>query len=576
MDTPSATTSSPKRQKCDNGTFPHHLSPSASHVIQLREVEMEKWILNKNAADQMVPLLGALYLNHNVICTLFGKGLVNCGSIEIIKQHFYVEKHLGFTITPVDSLVILNALMTIPTSLDAMRIDLGRTFYLCADQLLQLQATTAPATATTTSSSSSISLSTRLGAYIASLMMEQAQGASLAAAVTMSEPRDVVLYGFGRIGRLLARLLIEKAGGGVKLMLRAIVVRKGSTVADLKKRASLLRRDSIHGPFAGTITFNAQANAFIANGNVIQIIYAASPEEINYHSYGIQRAIVIDNTGVWRTEAALGRHLAATGVSKVILTAPAKEQAGIVTVVPGVNDSRVTDSANLYSAASCTTNAITPCLMAMDLQFGIRSAHIETVHSFTNDQNLIDNYHSKERRGRSAVLNMILTETGAASAVVNVIPSMTGKLTANAIRVPTPNVSMAILILQCGPEAMSPTSTLPLTVQSVNDHLRQVCLHSAYSNQMDYIESTEVASSDFVGSRAACIVDANATKVNGSQVNLYLWYDNEFGYSCQVIRLLQQICHITHARFPDTSQATFIDAALGHRRVSISTPRVKL
>src|SRR5690606_35556482 len=170
---------------------------------------------------------------------------------------------------------------------------------------------------------------------------------------------------------------------------------------------------------------------------------------------------------------------------------------------------------------------IVPPLKAMLDRYGVIHGHVETVHSYTNDQNLIDNYHKGDRRGRSAPLNMVLTETGAAKAVAKALPELGGKLTGNAIRVPTPNVSMAILNLSLDKE---------VDTESLNGYLRRMSIDSDYQKQIDYVDSPEVVSSDFVGNRHAGIVDAQATIAQGKHVVLYVWYDNEFGYSCQVIR----------------------------------------
>jgi glyceraldehyde 3-phosphate dehydrogenase len=352
------------------------------------------------------------------------------------------------------------------------------------------------------------------------------------------EPQDIVLYGFGRIGRLLARILVEKAGSGEKLRIRAAVVRKGGA-DDLLKRASLLRRDSVHGHFNGIITIDEAENAIIANGNMIRIIYADAPESVDYTQYGIHDAILIDNTGKWRDRDGLGKHLKAKGITKVILTAPGKGD--IPNVVAGINDELITAEETLFSAASCTTNAIVPVLKAINDRFGIVSGHLETCHSYTNDQNLIDNYHKASRRGRSAPLNMVITETGAAKAVSKVIPALTGKLTGNAIRVPTPNVSLAILNLEL---------SQPVDVSGLNSYLRDMSLNSPLQNQIDYTNSPEVVSSDFVGSRSAGVVDSLATIAQGNRTVLYVWYDNEFGYSCQVVRMVQQMAGLELPTLP--------------------------
>ena len=349
----------------------------------------------------------------------------------------------------------------------------------------------------------------------------------------------VAINGFGRIGRLMARILIDKTDGGANLRLRAIVVRKGKAENDILKRASLLRRDSVHGAFSGTIRVDEERQSFVANGNEVRVIYADSPDSIDYTAYGINNAIIIDNTGVWRDEEALSAHLKSKGASKVILTAPGKGD--MKNVVAGINSDIITAQDTIVSAASCTTNAIVPPLKAIDDEFGIVSGHVETVHAYTNDQNLIDNYHKADRRGRSAPLNMVLTETGAAKAVAKVLPQLEGKLTGNAIRVPTPNVSMAILNL---------TLSRATTKEKLNEYMRDMALHSYMRKQIDYSNSPEVVSSDFVGSRTACVYDAQATIVNGTQAVVYLWYDNEFGYSCQVHRILEQMAGIQYAVYP--------------------------
>jgi glyceraldehyde 3-phosphate dehydrogenase len=370
-------------------------------------------------------------------------------------------------------------------------------------------------------------LSQGMDISVEQFVRQELGGINTGKASVLSEPQDVVLYGFGRIGRLLARILVDKTGGGDKLRLRAAVVRKGGP-DDLIKRASLLRRDSVHGHFHGTIMVDEEENAIIANGNLIRLIYADSPEDIDYTQYGIKDALLIDNTGKWRDREGLSRHLKSKGVAKVILTAPGKGD--LPNVVFGVNNELITADERIFTAASCTTNAIVPVLKAINDRFGIAHGHVETCHSYTNDQNLIDNYHQGNRRGRSAALNMVITETGAAKAVAKAIPELAGKLTGNAIRVPTPNVSLAVLNLSLDRDTSK---------EELNAYLRDTALHSDLQEQIDYTASTEIVSTDLVGSRHAGVVDSASTLVNGNKCVLYVWYDNEFGYSCQVVRVMQ-------------------------------------
>ncbi len=314
-----------------------------------------------------------------------------------------------------------------------------------------------------------------------------------------------------------------------------IPVRKTS-----QKRASLLRRDSVHGAFEGTIIVLEEEDAIIVNGNYIKFIFADRPEEIDYTEYGIDRAIVIDNTGKWRDEAGLSLHLQSKGTDKVILTAPGKGD--LPNIVYGINQKEIKPEDRIITAASCTTNAIVPTLKVINDKFGIVNGHVETCHSFTNDQNLIDNYHPADRRGRSAPLNMVITETGAAKAVAKVLPELKGKLTGNAIRVPTPNVSLAILNL---------TLKEATDVDTLNTYLRDMSLDSSNSDQIGYVNSPEVVSTDFVGNKFSGIVDGLATIVDGNRAVVYVWYDNEYGYSRQVNRIAEYLCGLRLKTYPE-------------------------
>lgn len=465
---------------------------------QFEQELQSSWQERQEYAEMMLPLIGKLYRNNSVEISVYGRSLLNASAIDVIKAHRKVRLHEGIKLRLRESFPIVKALSEM--SLAPAQIDIGKLAfdfnYGAAVDKEDLNAF----------------LTEKLDA-VAGKADEQA-------------PQDVVLYGFGRIGRLLARLLIERQGQNNKLRLRAIVVRGGRD-GDLEKRASLLRRDSVHGPFNGSITVDHERNALKANGSFIQVIYANSPDEVDYTQYGIQNAIIVDNTGIWRDRDGLGLHLKAKGAAKAILTAPGKGD--IKNIVHGVNHQDVTADDTILSAASCTTNAITPVLKALEEEYGIENGHVETVHSFTNDQNLIDNYHKGDRRGRSAPLNMVITETGAAKAVAKAFPVLAGKLTGNAIRVPTPNVSLAILNLNLK-ESVDKVS--------VNEFLRDTALFSSLQHQIDYTASKEIVSTDLVGSRAASVIDSQATIAADKRLTLYVWYDNEFGYSCQVMRVV--------------------------------------
>ena len=465
---------------------------------------LDDWNARLEAAEQMVPLIGDLWRRH-VPTYVYGTPLYTRSPIQIIKAHRAARQLAERELSTRKTLPFLKAVAKL--DLRPARIDLGRLVAQHEDHGGDVEA------------------------YVDSELSDLVGGEPMRA-----EPQDVVLYGFGRIGRLLARILIDRMGGGEKFRLRATVVR-GDKPGDLEKRASLLRRDSVHGPFDGTIVIDEEAHAMVANGNMIEVLNADAPDRIDYAAKGYKDPIVIDNTGAWRDHEGLSRHLKA-GASKVILTAPGKGE--IPNIVFGVNHERAKDG-DVLSAASCTTNAIVPVLKAMNDHFGIVHGHVETCHSFTNDQNLIDNYHPKARRGRAAPLNMVITETGAAKAVAKALPELTGKLSGNAIRVPTPNVSLAILNLELAEET---------TRDEVNAFLRRCSLRGPLRYQIDYLTSPDIVSSDLVGNRAASIIDSEATIAEGKRCVIYAWYDNEFGYACQVIRLLEYIAGVRPEAYP--------------------------
>jgi glyceraldehyde 3-phosphate dehydrogenase len=475
-----------------------------------QDLLLQNWTQRQELAELILPIIGRLYRNNGIALRIYGRPIINVTAVDIIKTHRFARQYTGEELPIQESFKLVQAMESL--NLAPARIDLGR----LTNMYLGEKAGLSPE---------------------AFLRRELAEIVNRPEPL-LKEPRDMVLYGFGRIGRLVARLLIERTGNGNKMRLRGIVVRKGKS-NDLEKRAALLRRDSVHGPFNGSITIDAENSALIANGNFIKVINGEGPDKIDYTSYGIKNAIVIDNTGSWRDQAGLSLHLKSPGVARVLLTAPGK--GALKNIVFGVNSNTISDDDCILTAASCTTNAIVPVLKVVHDGFGIAHGHVETVHSYTNDQNLIDNYHKGERRGRSAPLNMVITETGAAKAVAKALPELEGKLTGNAIRVPTPNVSLAILNL---------TLDRPTTKDEINAFLRDCALSPELQEQIDYIASSEIVSSDLVGSRHAGVVDSKATTASGRNVVLYVWYDNEFGYSCQVVRIAQQMAGIQFASFP--------------------------
>ncbi|CAB4906754.1 MAG: glyceraldehyde-3-phosphate dehydrogenase [Actinobacteria bacterium] len=464
-----------------------------------------------SVAERIIPVVGSLYRDNGVVTHIHGRTLIGSSPEQLLKAHRFARHAGGQELDVEQTLELLSAMLALNPG--AANVDLGAVI------------------AAWRTSKTQDSL-----AQFAAQMLGSVAGQGRAA--TDDDSSDVVLFGFGRIGRLLARILLAKSENGRGPQLRAIVVREGGA-NDLVKRASLLRRDSIHGPFQGTITLDSEKNIITAHGHPIQVIYANNPADVDYTAWGIKDALIVDNTGNWRDDEGLRQHLSSPGATRVLLTAPGK--GALKNIVYGINNDTITDADTILSAASCTTNAITPVLKVIHDQYGIEYGHVETVHSYTNDQNLIDNMHRGDRRGRSAALNMVLTETGAAKAVAKAIPALEGKLTGNAIRVPTPDVSMAILNL---------TLSKPVDREELNAYLREASLHTGLRQQIDYIESPEVVSTDFLGSIRAGIVDGLATISRDNHAVVYVWYDNEYGYSHQVVRIIEQLSGTHPPRFP--------------------------
>ncbi|WP_127492704.1 glyceraldehyde-3-phosphate dehydrogenase [Acinetobacter calcoaceticus] len=479
---------------------------SKDTIIALHAEHQGRWKNREEIAERMIALIGQLYREKNIVVSVYGRSLINRSVIQILKTHRRTRV-VDVELSVVNTFPILEALAKLE-NIGSAEVDIGKLAVEYKEKGGDVNAFVAQA-------------------------VESIKGSA-----TSEQPKDVVLYGFGRIGRILARLIISQSGLGRGLSLKAIVVRKSSD-GDLAKRASLLRRDSIHGTFAGTIAVDEENEAIIANGNFIKVIYASSPSEVDYTEYGIQNALLIDNTGKWRDAEGLSQHLKCPGVARVVLTAPSKGE--MKNVVFGVNNTDILDEDKIISAASCTTNAITPILKVLDDKYKVLNGHVETVHSFTNDQNLIDNYHKADRRGRAATLNMVITETGAAKAVAKALPALKGKLTGNSVRVPTPNVSLAILNLTLDKE---------IDREEVNEYIRQISINSSLQGQIGYTNSTEVVSSDFIGSRTAGVYDAQATITSGNRLTAYVWYDNEVGYSCQVLRIAEQMCGVSYKKIP--------------------------
>ena len=467
------------------------------------EEEVSQQALTRRATVEFINIVNDLWYDKSIELVFFRNPLIDKRASEVLNLINYAKEFVNKPITIQDALSIAKAIQQV--DLPASKLDIGKLAYECH-------------------------LNPKGCVDKIAFIKKQLKNITETKNVT---PKDVVLYGFGRIGRLLARELMTKMGKGSQLRLRAIVTRDKITPTVLEKRASLLSIDSVHGNFLGTVQVDNEHNALIINGTTVFMISANNPEEIDYTKYGIKDALIIDNTGAFRDDVDLKRHLSSKGASKVLITAPAK---GVPNIVYGVNHKQYNpDEIDIFSAASCTTNAITPVLKVLENNFGIKKGHLETIHAYTNDQNLVDNMHSKYRRGRAAALNMVITETGAGSAVSKALPALEGKLTSNAIRVPVPNGSLAILSLQL---------RRPVTTDIVNAILKQNALEGDLIEQIKYSMDNELVSTDIIGSTAPSIFDSKATITDGESVVLYVWYDNEYGYSHQVMRLARHIAKV--------------------------------
>ena len=471
----------------------------------LYEKELSYQASRRKAGVELINIVSELWYDKSVELVMFRNQMIDKSLGDIMNLHEYAVEFIKKPINVFDTVEIARAIKV--ANLPPSRIDIGKLTY-------------------------EYHLADNVYNDAAAFVNDRLRNARTGHDIT---PKDVILYGFGRIGRLLAREMMAKIGQGAQLRLRAIVVRDKHDATLLEKRAALLRHDSIHGDFQGSVIADSKNNTLIINGATVHIITASNPEKIDYTKYGIKNALLIDNSGAHTTQETLSKHLVSQGVEKVLLTAPGK---GIPNIVYGVNHNDYNpDETDIWSAASCTTNAITPVLKVLEDTLGIVKGHLETIHAYTNDQNLVDNMHKKYRRGRAAGLNMVITETGAGSAVAKAVPSLEGKLTSNAIRVPVPNGSLAVVNVEV---------ERPTTIAEVNEIMKHYALEGELVEQIKYSVNNELVSSDIVGTSAPSIYDSKATIVSadGKNVILYVWYDNEYGYSHQVMRLAKYVAKV--------------------------------
>jgi len=323
------------------------------------------------------------------------------------------------------------------------------------------------------------------------------------------------INGFGRIGRLVFRVMMQRGNFQVAAI---------NDLTDAKTLAHLLKYDSVHGRYPGDIS--CEGDYILVDGQRIRVYAERDPANLPWGEFGID--FVVESTGVFRTREKIALHLEA-GAGKVLLTVPAKDEID-ATIVLGVNNNDLRAEHKIISNASCTTNCIAPLAKVLHDSFTIRRGLMNTVHGYTNDQRLLDFPHTDLRRARSAALSLIPTTTGAAQTVGFVIPDLKGKMDGFAIRVPIPDGSIVDLTADLGCDT---------TVEEVNDAFRKAA-EGEMRGILQYNEDP-IVSADIIGNSHSCIFDAPLTMViDGNMVKVIGWYDNEWGYSCRVVDLIEK------------------------------------
>jgi glyceraldehyde 3-phosphate dehydrogenase len=331
--------------------------------------------------------------------------------------------------------------------------------------------------------------------------------------------KNIAINGFGRIGRLTMRIIAERFP---HMNVAAI-----NDLTDANTLAHLFKYDSVHGSFQGKVV--AEGDFLIINDRKIRIYAERDPENLPWKELDV--GFVLECTGIFRTKELAGKHLKA-GAEKVILSVPAKDKID-ATVVLGVNEEDLKAEDRIISNASCTTNCLAPVCKVLNDRFGIIDGIMTTVHSYTNDQNILDLPHKDLRRARAAALNIIPTTTGAAKAIGLVIPELDGKLDGVAVRVPTPNASLVDL-------------TVTLRTEANADEINQAMKQAAENTMKGILQYSEepLVSTDIIGNPHSSIFDSGMTSVKGKLVKIFSWYDNEFGYSARLVDLLDYIMNL--------------------------------
>ena len=326
---------------------------------------------------------------------------------------------------------------------------------------------------------------------------------------------NIGINGFGRIGRLVFRRMMQQGGYNVVAI---------NDITDAKTLAYLLKYDSVHGKYPGAVS--AEGDSIVVDGKKFKVLAEKDPSKLPWKDLDAQ--VIIEGTGIFTSREKLMLHIQA-GAKKVLLTAPAKDEID-ATVVLGVNDSVLTGKEQFLSNASCTTNCLAPMVKVLNDSFGVDHGFMTTIHSYTNDQRLLDLPHKDLRRARAAALSIIPTTTGAAKTVGIVIPALKGKLDGFSLRVPTPDASITDFVA---------VVKRPATKEEVNAAMKNAAA-TAMKGILQYSED-ELVSTDIIGNEHSCIFDSKLTMTQGTTVKVFGWYDNEWGFSCRVVDLLKRI-----------------------------------
>ena len=470
------------------------------------------WKNREEIAESMIPIIGKLHRERDVTILLHSRSLVNKSVVSILKTHRFARQIAGEELSVTETLPFLQALTTL--DLGPSQIDIGMlaATYKADDRGLSVEEFTADAVIGATGENKI----ERRESDATSSSTASAASAASSPACSSRRPARATACGCAPSW---------SAGGG----------EAGPRQARLAAAARLHPRPVPGHDHGRRGEQHDRRQRQRHQGDLLR----TTRPTVDYTAYGIKDAILIDNTGKWRDREGLSKHLR-PGIAKVVLTAPGKGD--VPNIVHGVNHDTIKPDEQILSCASCTTNAIVPPLKAMADEYGVLRGHVETVHSFTNDQNLLDNYHKADRRGRSAALNMVITETGAASAVAKALPDLEATITGSSIRVP----------------GAGRVDRDPQPAPGPRDHPRggprppprRVAAPRRSSARSTSPPPPTRSPCDFIGSRHASIVDAGATKVEGDNAILYLWYDNEFGYSCQVIRVVQHVSGVEYPTYP--------------------------